>query len=99
LDYADFVNVVGGTVHTMKKHTDALVVVRKETGLEVNADRTKCMVMCRDQNAGRSYSMKLDNTSSSFERTQEFKCLGTTLTSQNSIQEEIKRKLKLGNVC
>jgi len=25
--------------------------------------------------------------------------LGTNLTSQNSIQEEIKSRLKLGNVC
>ena len=40
--------------------------------------------MSRDQNAGRSYSMKNDN--SSFERVEEFKCLGTTLTYQNSLQ-------------
>jgi len=30
---------------------------------------------------------------------EEFKYLGTTLTNQNSIQEEIKSKLKLGNAC
>ena len=64
----------------------------KETGLEVNADKSKYMVMSRDQNAGRSYSMKTDN--SSFERVEQFKYLGTTLTNQNSIQEEIKSKLK-----
>ena len=51
----------------------------------------------RDQNAGRSYSMKIDN--SSIERVEEFKYLGTTLTNQNSIQEEIKSRLKLGNAC
>jgi len=39
--------------------------------------------------------MKIDN--SSFERVEEFKYLGTTLTDQNSIQEEIKSRLKLGN--
>ena len=33
----------------------------------------------------------------SVERVEEFKYLGTTLTSQNSIQEEIKSSLKLGN--
>jgi len=43
-----------------------LLVGSKETGLEVNADKTKCMVMSRDQNAGQSQSMKTDN--SSFER-------------------------------
>jgi hypothetical protein len=47
----------------------------KENGLEVNADKNKCMVTYRDQNAGRSHSMKIDN--SSFERVEEFKYLGT----------------------
>jgi len=55
------------------------------------------MVMSRDQNAGRTHSMKTDN--SSFERVDEFKYLGTTLTNENSIQEEIKSRLKSGNVC
>jgi hypothetical protein len=51
------------------------------------------MVMARDQNAGRSHNMKIDN--SSIERVEEFKYLGTTLTNQNSIQTEIKSRLKL----
>ena len=55
------------------------------------------MVMSRDQNAGRTHSMMTDN--SSFERVDEFKYLGTTLTNQNSIQEEIKSRLKSGNAC
>jgi len=55
------------------------------------------MVRYRDQNAGRTHSMKTDN--SSFERVDEFKYLETTLTNQNSIQEEIKSSLKLGNAC
>ena len=63
----------------------------------MNADKTKYMVMSRDQNAGRSHSMKIDN--SSFERVEEFKCCGTTLTNQNSIQKEIKSRLKSGNAC
>jgi hypothetical protein len=53
--------------------------------------------MSRDQNAGRTHSMKIDN--SSFERVEEFKYLGTTLTSDNSIQEEIKSRLKSGDAC
>jgi hypothetical protein len=46
LVYLDEVNILGdGSVHTTKKNTEALVVARKETGLEVNADKTKYMVM------------------------------------------------------
>jgi len=43
------------------------------------------MVMSRDQNAGRSHNIKIDN--SSYERVDEFRNLETTLTNQNSIQE------------
>jgi len=53
--------------------------------------------MSRDLNAGRSHSIKTDN--SSFDRVEHFKYFGTTLTNQNSIQEEIKRRLKSGNAC
>jgi hypothetical protein len=69
-------------------------VVSKETGLEVNADKTKYLVMSRDQNAGRSHSIKSDN--SSFERVEELKHLGTTLTYQNYIQEDIKSIIMSG---
>jgi len=51
-----------------------MMVVRR---LEVNAYKTKYMVMSRDQSVGRSLNIKTDN--SSFERVEEFKYLGTTL--------------------
>jgi len=41
--------------------------------------------------------LKIDN--GSIERVEEFRYLGTTLTNQNSIQEEIKSGLKSGNAC
>jgi len=53
------------------------------------------MVMSRDQNAGRIHSVRIDN--STFERVEEFKYLGTTLSNQNSIPEKIKSRLKSGN--
>jgi hypothetical protein len=52
LVYADYVNILGGSVHTVKENAEALLVASKEIGLEVNADKTKCMFMSRDQNAG-----------------------------------------------
>ena len=55
------------------------------------------MVMSREQNAGRIYSVRIDN--GNFERVEEFKYLGTTLTNQNSIAEEIKSRLRSGSCC
>ena len=97
LVYGDNVTILGGNVHTIKKHTEALVVASKENGLAIRADKytSKYVVMSRDQNAGRSHHIKTDN--SYFERVEEFKYLGTTLTNQNSIWEENKSRLKAGN--
>jgi len=55
------------------------------------------MVMSRDQNAGVSHNTKIDSSSS--ETVEEFKYLGTILTDQRSIPEEIKSSLKSGNAC
>ena len=71
--------------------------MQKLIGLEVNANKTNYMVMSQDQNAGRSHNMRIENRS--FERVEKFKYLGTTLTNQNYIQEEIKSRSKSGNAC
>jgi len=47
LVYVD-VKLLEGSVRTKKKNVEALVVASKETGIEVNADKTKYMVMSRD---------------------------------------------------
>jgi hypothetical protein len=94
---SDDVNILGGRVHTVKENAEALVVATKKIGLEVNADKIKYMVMSWDRNAGRDESVKTDD--SSIERVKEFKYLGTKLTDQNCVLEEIKSRLKLGNAC
>ena len=85
LAYADDVNILGGSEHTLKENAEALVAATREIGLEVSADKTKYMVMSRDQKAGRNHNVRIDN--STFERVEEFKYLGTTLRNQNSILE------------
>jgi len=97
LAYADHVNIRGGSIHTLKENAETLVAAARETGLEVSVDKTKYMVMSRDQNAGRIHSVRIDN--STFDRVEEFKYLGTTSTNQNSIAEEIKSRLRSGNAC
>jgi hypothetical protein len=68
-------NKLGGIVHIIKKNAGALVAASKETGLEVHADKTKYIVTSRDQNARRSYKIKIDN--SSFECVEHLNYLGT----------------------
>jgi len=97
LAYADDINILGGSIHTLKEKAEALVVATREIGLEVSADKTKYMVMSGDQNAGRIQCVRIGN--STFKRMEEFKYLGTTLTNQNSILEEIMSRLRSGNPC
>ena len=58
---ADDVIILGDSVHTVKENVEAFVVANKKIRLEVNADKTKHMVMSRVQNAGRSHSIMTDN--------------------------------------
>ena len=97
LAYADDVNILARSMHTLKENAEALIAATKEIGLEVSADKTKYMVMSRVQNAGRIQSVRIDN--STFEKVEWFKYLGTNLTNQNSIAEEIKSRLRSGNAC
>jgi hypothetical protein len=93
LVYAEYVNILGGSIYTVKRS----LKLRKETGPEVNAEKTKYIIMSQEQNAGNIYNIKIGNKS--FERVEQFTYLGTTLTSQNSMHEKIKSRLKSGNAC
>jgi len=63
LVYADDINILGRSVQTIKENPKALIVTSNESGLEVNADKTKYMAMSRDQNAERSHSIEIYNSS------------------------------------
>jgi hypothetical protein len=95
LIYTDDVNILGGSIHTIKKNTQALVIASKKISLEVNAETTKCVVISRDQNAGQNGDIQLGNKS--FESVEQFKYLGKITINQNFIHEEIKSRLKAGN--
>jgi hypothetical protein len=96
LAYADDVNVLGENIDTIQKNTETLLDAGKEVGLEVNLEKTKYMLMsCKK--AGQKHGIKIVNRS--FEGVAKFKYLGTTLTDQNCMQEEIKSRLTSGNAC
>ena len=88
LAYADNVNILAGSMHTLKENAEALVDATREIGLEVSADKIKYMVVFRDQNAGRIHTVRIDN--STFERVEEFKYLGTTLTVKILLRKKLR---------
>jgi hypothetical protein len=55
------------------------------------------MLLSCHQNSGQNHDIKVGNRCS--ENVAQFRYLGTTVTNRNLIQEEIKRRLNLGNVC
>jgi hypothetical protein len=63
--------------------------------MEVNAEKTK--LLSHHQNAGQNQNIKIGDRS--FENVAQFKCLVTTVTNQNLVQEEINRRLNSGNAC
>jgi hypothetical protein len=56
-----------------------------------------CMFLSLHQNTGQNHDIKIGNRS--FESVAQFKYLGTTITNQNMIQEEIKRRLNSVYAC
>jgi hypothetical protein len=72
-------------------------VINPQCPLEVNTQKTKYMLLSRHQNAGQNHDIKLADRS--FENVAQFRYLGTAITKQNLIQEEIKRRLNSSNAC
>jgi hypothetical protein len=85
------------TLDTIKKNMETLIDASKEVGLEINVEKTKHMLLFRPQNIVQNRDIKVANRS--LENMTQFKYLGTTVTNQNFIQEEIKRRLTSGNAC
>jgi hypothetical protein len=84
-------------VHSTQESTESLIIANKEIVLEVNADKTKYMVVLQDQNARRYHRIKTDNNA--FEKLVVFKHLGKTLMNQNFIHDEIENSLNSRHVC
>jgi hypothetical protein len=87
---------LGENINTKQKSTEALLHAGKEVGLEFNSEKTKYMLMSRKK-AGQMDGIKIANRS--FEGAAKFKYMGTTVTDQNCMHEEIKSRLNSGNAC
>jgi hypothetical protein len=88
LNVSPGLEIVGGNIDTIMKNTEALLGASNEAGLEVNPEKAKYMLMSRSQKIGQKHSIKTANRS--FEDVAKFRYMGTTLTDQNHMHEEIK---------
>ncbi|KAJ4436003.1 hypothetical protein ANN_18627 [Periplaneta americana] len=79
------------------ENTEILLEASKAIGWEVNPEKTKYMIMSRDQNIVRNGNIKFGD--SSFEEVEKFKYLGATVTNINDTREEIKRRINMRNAC
>ncbi|KAJ4432021.1 hypothetical protein ANN_20635 [Periplaneta americana] len=82
---------------TIREKTGILLEASKEIGLEVNPEKTKYMIMSRDQNIVPNGSIKIGNLS--FEEVEKFKYLEAKVTNMNDTQEETKHRINMGNAC
>jgi hypothetical protein len=89
LAYADDMNLLGDDLDIINRNTVTLIDASKEVG------KPQYMLVFPYQNADQSRDIKTANRS--FENVSQFKYLESTVTNQDLIQEEIKRRLNSDN--
>jgi hypothetical protein len=97
LVYTDDVNLLGNSVNTIKENSETLLETSRDIGLEINAEKTKYIIMSHHLYSGQNQNIRTANEL--FEKVAKFKYLGMTLTNMNDIHDEITSRLNLGNAC
>jgi hypothetical protein len=77
LVYADDINLLADGVNTIKENSETLLEASRGVGLEINAEKTKYMIMSHHPNSGQNQNIRIANES--FENVTKVKHLGMTL--------------------
>jgi hypothetical protein len=95
--YVVDMNLLGDSINTIKENTETFLGASRDVGLEINAEKTKYMIMSHYQNSGRNQNIRIANAL--FENVAKFKYLGIILTHQNDNHDEIESRLNSWNAC
>ena len=93
--YADDANFIGVDIRTIEVNTNVVLNACKDIGLSVNTKKTKYIYIGR--HGGMITNVRIRIGINFYEKVKTFKYLGSLLTNENYIQEEIKCRLKAGN--
>jgi hypothetical protein len=86
--------LLGDSISTIKENTESLLEANRDVALEINAEKSKYVIISRHPKSGQNQNIRIGNES--FENLKKFRYFGT---NQNDIHDEIKSRLNSGNAC
>lgn len=99
LAYADDIDIIGRTKRAVTGAFASIELEAAKMGLAVNEDKTKYMLSSRKESQHRRLGQNVTMDRYNFEVVKDFVYLGSTITTQNDISAEIKRRITLANRC